>query len=73
MQLGDEPPPAGVLDICVLADLILSDIELHSPVPTGLVSTCAKAFYQTFFLVLIDLIVDLLVLIITPFDNQTES
>jgi hypothetical protein len=28
---GDKPSPAGVLDICVLADLILSDIELHSP------------------------------------------
>jgi hypothetical protein len=28
---GDKPPPAGVLDICVLADLMLSDIELHRP------------------------------------------
>ena len=25
---GDKPPPAGVLDICVLADLMFSDIEL---------------------------------------------
>jgi hypothetical protein len=32
-----------------------------------------KAHYQTFFWVLIDLIVELLVLIIKPFDNQTES
>ena len=28
---GDEPPPAGVLDICVLADLMFSDIELLRP------------------------------------------
>jgi hypothetical protein len=32
-----------------------------------------KAHYQDFFWVLIDLIVELLVLIIKPFDNQTES
>jgi hypothetical protein len=32
-----------------------------------------KAHYQAFFWVLIDLIVELLVLIIKPFDNQTES
>jgi hypothetical protein len=32
-----------------------------------------KAYYQAFFWVLIDLIVELLVLIIKPFDNQTES
>jgi hypothetical protein len=32
-----------------------------------------KAYYQAFFGVLIDLIVELLVLIIKPFDNQTES
>ncbi len=32
-----------------------------------------KTYYQAFFWVLIDLIVELLVLIIKPFDNQTES
>ena len=32
-----------------------------------------KASYQAFFRVLIDLIVELLGLIIKPFDNQTES
>jgi hypothetical protein len=31
-----------------------------------------KAYYQAFFCVLIDLIVELLGLIIKPFDNQTE-
>jgi hypothetical protein len=35
--------------------------------------TCTKAQYQAFFWVLIDLIVELLGLIIKPFDNQTES
>ena len=34
---------------------------------------CGKDYYQAFFWVLIDLIVELLVLIIKPFDNQTES
>jgi hypothetical protein len=34
---------------------------------------CSKAYYQAFFWVLIDLIVELLGLIIKPFDNQTES
>jgi ribosomal protein S27AE len=34
---------------------------------------CNKAHYQAFIWVLIDLIVELLVLIIKPFDNQTES
>ncbi len=33
----------------------------------------SKAYYQAFFWVLIDLIVELLGLIIKPFDNQTES
>jgi hypothetical protein len=33
----------------------------------------SKAYYQAFFRVLIDLIVELLGLIIKPFDNQTES
>jgi hypothetical protein len=32
-----------------------------------------KDYYQAFFWVLIDLIVELLGLIIKPFDNQTES
>jgi hypothetical protein len=32
-----------------------------------------KAYYQAFFWVLVDLIVELLVLIIKTFDNQTES
>jgi hypothetical protein len=36
-------------------------------------SSGIKAHYQAFFWVLIDLIVDLLGLIIKPFDNQTES
>jgi hypothetical protein len=31
-----------------------------------------QAYYQAFFWVLIDLIVELLGLIIKPFDNQTE-
>ena len=31
-----------------------------------------KAYYQAFFRVLIDLIVELLGLIIKPFNNQTE-
>jgi hypothetical protein len=35
--------------------------------------TAIKAYYQAFFWVLIDLIVELLGLIIKPFDNQTES
>jgi hypothetical protein len=33
----------------------------------------SKPHYQAFFWVLIDLIVDLLGLIMKPFDNQTES
>jgi hypothetical protein len=33
----------------------------------------SNAYYQAFFWVLIDLIVELLGLIIKPFDNQTES
>ena len=33
----------------------------------------AKAYYQAFFRVLIDSIVELFGLIIKPFDNQTES
>jgi hypothetical protein len=37
------------------------------------VSKASKAYYQAFFWVLIDLIVELLGLIIKPFDNQTES
>ncbi len=32
-----------------------------------------KTYYQAFFWVLIDLIVELLGLIVKPFDNQTES
>ena len=28
---GDKPPPAGVLDVCALADLLFSDIEMHRP------------------------------------------
>jgi hypothetical protein len=32
-----------------------------------------KAYYQAFFGVLIDLIIELLGLIIKPFDNQAES
>ncbi len=37
------------------------------------VSLLCKAYYQAFFRVLIDLIVEFLGLIIKPFDNQTES
>jgi hypothetical protein len=33
----------------------------------------SKDYYQAFFWVLIDLIVELLGLIIKPFDNQAES
>ena len=36
-------------------------------------SLAIKGYYQAFFGVLIDLIIDLLCLIIKPFDNQTES
>jgi hypothetical protein len=36
-------------------------------------SLSIKAYYQAFFRVLIDLIVELFGLIIKPFDNQTES
>ena len=36
-------------------------------------SVLFKAYYQAFFWVLIDLIVELLGLIIKSFDNQTES
>jgi hypothetical protein len=36
-------------------------------------SSGGKAYYQAFFRVLIDLIVELFGLIIKPFDNQTES
>jgi hypothetical protein len=39
----------------------------------GKKSIQTKAHYQAFFWVLIDLIVDLLGLIIKPFDNQTQS
>jgi hypothetical protein len=39
----------------------------------GNVRNVAKDYYQAFFWVLIDLIVELLSLIIKPFDNQTES
>jgi hypothetical protein len=39
----------------------------------GQLSLSRKAYYQAFFRVLIDLIVELLGLIIKPFDNQTES
>ena len=28
---GERSPPAGVLEICALADLMLSDIEIHRP------------------------------------------
>ena len=28
---GDKPPPVGVLDICVLSNLMFSGIELHRP------------------------------------------
>jgi hypothetical protein len=35
--------------------------------------SCDKAHYQAFGGVLIDVIVELLGLIIKPFDNQTES
>jgi hypothetical protein len=36
-------------------------------------SLLSKDYYQDFFWVLIDLIVELLGLIIKPFDNQTEN
>jgi hypothetical protein len=51
--------------------------DIPSSVPGGMVSWKKpfgdQAYYQTFFWVLIDLIVEFLVLIIKPFDNQTES
>jgi hypothetical protein len=40
---------------------------------SGTTYLTSKAYYQAFFWVLIDLIVELLGLIIKPFDNQTES
>jgi len=39
---------------------------------TAVESSSSKDYYQAFFWVLIDLIVELLSLIIKPFDNQTE-
>jgi hypothetical protein len=46
--------------------------SIHGSHPLG-VSIWFKVYYQDFFWVLIDLIVELLVLIIKPFDNQTEN
>jgi hypothetical protein len=40
--------------------------------PPSIACVANKTHYQAFFWVLIDLIVELLVLIIKPFDNQTE-
>jgi len=45
-----------------------SDDETHADR-----AVTTKAYYQAFFRVLIDLIVELFGLIIKPFDNQTES
>jgi hypothetical protein len=44
-----------------------------APIPPLSRCVSIKAYYQAFFWVLIDLIVELLGLIIKPFDNQTES
>jgi quinol-cytochrome oxidoreductase complex cytochrome b subunit len=45
-------------------------LRTSKDVDVDLLST--KDYYQAFFWVLIDLIVELLVLIIKPFDDQTE-
>ena len=34
--VGETPPPAGALEICALADLMLSDIEIHTHTHTHL-------------------------------------
>jgi hypothetical protein len=46
---------------------------LITPAPIKTSRDRSKAYYQAFFWVLIDLIVELLGLIIKPFDNQIES
>jgi hypothetical protein len=56
-----------LVDKAVKNDLSLNTRVIHSVLKHN------KAYYQAFFWVLIDLIVELLVLIMKPFDNQTES
>jgi len=61
----------------VLSDLT-EGMKPGPPVSETLTGLCpcgsqVKAYYQAFFRVLIDLIVELFGLIIKPFDNQTES
>ncbi len=56
------------MSIGVTKDYKLKVKNLHVSHTLG-----CKAYYQAFFGVLIDLIVELLGLIIKPFDNQTES
>jgi hypothetical protein len=60
---------------------VITDNNVRSLLVCGDLYTChhprtgnpSKAYYQAFFRVLIDLIVELFGLIIKPFDNQTES
>ena len=59
------------LHLSELSDQLDVTFEKLKDSQTG--SHLGKAHYQAFFWVLIDLIVELLGLIIKPFDNQTES
>jgi hypothetical protein len=62
-----------------LANVFPSDFQKRSlglgngPFPGIIFTPPFKDYYQAFFWVLIDLIVELVGLIIKPFDNQTES
>jgi hypothetical protein len=49
-----------------------TEMQTRDPLPLVVCILC-KDHYQAFWGVLIDLIVELLGLIIKPFDNQTES
>jgi DNA-directed RNA polymerase specialized sigma54-like protein len=39
MFAGETTPPADALEICVLADLMLSDLEIHRPTVTKAIPT----------------------------------
>ncbi len=56
----------------LLPDVRLTSADVRADVTTK-ITLGDKAYYQSFLGVLIDLIVELLGLIIKPFDNQTES
>ena len=54
-------------------EILISDAFAKINPTDPLILAKHKAYYQAFFRVLIDLIVELFGLIIKPFDNQTES